>query len=368
MADGSSRGLPPGLGNIEHLSGLLSAYLPRTLGVVETVVDRGTALRQWLASRVPVLGQRGAGDGEVSAAEWLQESFVQLQEVALGTGRTDFGSELCSPMGGSSFLCYFRAQGATLPPWLLDDSNLLTSEDGELRQRVDQIVTQTRGAVGVEEHSVGSRQYNERLLDRLLPSLTMTRNAGGLGLHYNNGESYRARDGIETYRTGWGACHGFSFIFYAMAARAGLNPIFIRISGQRNNDGTMEEIFHIGVAVRLDPDNPDSLVAVDPSTGQRLNATDYQWYPLTELEMMAYQLRNLVLYTGAGATPEETFLDWQEDLLMQALSLAPDNFEILNDLAWFYRQRRPDDSRYQQYRDRVLAINPAFSAIWTESE
>ena|SRR5579885_2444358 len=338
-------------GDLQTLSRILRTDFERS-GTLEGV-DRGVPARHWPDRGPPELQVEGQGDGVQDTAEILQEAFQRLETVAYG--RADFASEIGATSNEPSFYRLFQRNAGSLPPWLLDDGNPSTSADADLRRRIDRIAQGT----------LRSARSRSELTDLLLVSLSDPLDRGGLGVQYDDAQAFWARDGISTFQAGRGACHGIAFLFYALAKRAGLHPSFIRICGQRNTrTGAMKEIFHIGVAVSLDPSHPDQLTPLDPSLGRRLDARNFQWYRISSIEMAAYQLRNTAFYdVPANLTAAET-LSWQENLLRQALTLAPRDFEILQDMAWFYRSRRHDPANSEAYRQRALAVNPRATTIW----
>lgn len=351
------------------------SFLRDRLHVTDVQMDRGVPRLVWpgvtegqLASSPPQI-QAGLPDGQAAEEEVLQEAYRRLEEVRFGTSA--LATELCSGSDtADNVFCFFRAHSSFLPPWLLDDGDPQTSVDGDLRSRIDAIVDENERVLRGLGLTVGSPAYNDRLVNGLILMMQMPRDQGGLGLSYYflPDQSHFRRTGIEAYQAAQGDCNSFSFIFFAMARRAGLDPVFIRISGQRNpQTRQMEELHHVGVAVRLDPSHPSQLTIIDPSRGIRLNATESQWYTYTSLEMMGNHLRNVALNNApAGlstlATPGR--YDWQEERLLQGFRMAPNDYTIATAFSRFYTDRRGDTATALRYARRAASINPSFQGIW----
>jgi len=327
-------------------------------------IDRGTSVRQWSETSPPRLLTVGV-DGRWSEAELIQAAYTQLEEQRFGTRRMQ--DALCPRRCRPSLACLFKQNTEPLPPWFLDDGDNKTKDDARLRSDIDSIVKSTTRRLKREGETAGTLKFQSALADRLLAALFISKKHGGLELHHSKRKEFLGRDGVETYRHGVGSCHGLSFIYYALARRAGLKPQFIRVAGERNPETQqMEEAFHVAVALALDPAQPQHLTAFDPSTGRRLKDQDTQWYPLTHLEMAAYQLRNIAVSQSPVGLSADEQRSWQEGLLQQALQLAPNNFEILRHLAWFYNEVQPDKTASQDYWHSAQAINPRLRGTWAE--
>jgi hypothetical protein len=254
-----------------------------------------------------------------------------------------------------------------MPPWLLDDGNAGTVGDANLRSAVESLIADAARALAARGLSPSHPDYRREMTILLIAGMHRDRNSGGLGLQYrfNADGSHRRLTAVEAFAAGHGDCNSFSFLFYAMTKRAGLDPTFIRITGERDRvSGRMEELLHVGVAVRLNPSRPDDLTAVDPSRSLALTGNDHQWYPVSGNEMMAFHLRNVAFYNVDRAFPEGERLDWQEERLRRAAELAPHNFEIANDLNVFYRSYRTDEAAARPYGRTALSVNPSLRRIW----
>src|SRR5262249_12274767 len=163
---------------------------------------------------------------------------------------------------------FIRHLGSLMPPWILDDADPRTRIDQDLRVRIEHIVQREIRALQRASLCRGTPEFNLRLALDLLVQIMLPRHFGGLGLRYrfSPDNTHHRLDGIQTWRAGYGDCNSLSFIFYALAARAGLNPRFIRVLEERNSStGEWQTLAHIGVAVALDPSNPSRLTALDPS-------------------------------------------------------------------------------------------------------
>jgi hypothetical protein len=203
---------------------------------------------------------------------------------------------------------------------------------------------------------------------RLIRALHLPRSEGGLGLRYEareDGDHWRFT-GVEAYERGAGDCNSFSFIFFALCARAGLRPAFIRIAATRDLDeGGLEGLNHVGVAVALDPDRPEDLTAVDPSLGTVLSGREWEWYPWTLSEMFANHLRNQAFSNIPEGLEGEDALAWQESRLLEAFELAPFNFEIAQSVATFYSELRRDPAAASRFAERAAELNPSGIGFWS---
>ena len=351
----------------------LGATLHQDTGVAACGLDKGVPVLVWpkgtpgqLAAKAPMVGSEGAGDFEESAPEIFLESFRRLE--ALRFGETPLGQDLC---GGTSknFFCYFRDHSPVLPPWLLDDGNPATEADANVRARIEAIVQREHQALKTAGLKPGTSAYNTAMLPRLLKAMTQSRADGGLGLAYvykKDGAHFR-RDGVEAYAAGDGDCNSFSFLFYAMARRARLNPSFLRVAGERNAvSQKIDELFHVGVSVQLNPAKPAERTAVDPSRGLILNDKDNQWYAMSLLDMAASHLRNVAYHNLPAALTGAPTLAWRETRLRQAYALAPGNFEIAFDTAKFFLDFQKDKATALPFAEKAVAVNPSLQAIWKE--
>jgi tetratricopeptide (TPR) repeat protein len=294
-------------------------------------------------------------NGKIDPHECLSAAYKELEEKYFSKTSLNGGS--LHLYRASAYSCLpQKAQERRLPPWFIDDGKN-GGVDDVLRMRIDLAVRETQ----LEGH-ITEREGDVRYLtDFLLKTLTKAKKDDGLGLTYQNKRAYYARNAIDTYEEGVGACHGFSFIFYALAKRAGLNPVFIRIT-HIPEEGN-RELFHIGVAVRLDPSKGDQLTALDPSTGKFLSEGS-QWYPISHLEMMAYQTVNQAIVEAAPEelNASERFLQ-QRALFKRAESYAPHNFEVLRNIGVFYNKHGRSDIA-ERYFARARAINPSIKAYY----
>lgn len=346
-------------------------------------LDRGVPTTRWESGRAPRLETTGAGDGRISDAEVLQESFERLRRLRFGT--PSFGDELCTDAGRSAYPCWFRdhaleipgawvtptgispssTDARFLPPWLIDDTDAATATDREFRQLIDATVALARASVTDRGLALVSPEGRAALALELQERIHRPRADGGLGLRYDYvaDRSHWRPDAVQAFTRGSGDCNALSFIHFAMAERAGLNPRFIRVSGRRDPiSGRMEEIFHIGTAIVADPAQPGNLTPMDPS-GRHTIDGDWQWFPLTELEMAALHLRNVALRNAPAGAEESAVLAEQERLFGMAVALSP-NFEVLLDAAWFYRNRLHNEGRADALTASARALNPSLAAIW----
>lgn len=319
-----------------------------------------------LASKAPVPGVDGAGDFAESTPEIFLESFRRLETLRFG--EAPLGQELCAGTS-KSFFCAFRDRSPVRPPWILDDGDASTPADADVRARIEVIVQREHQALKTAGLISGSAAYNAAMLPRLLKAMMQPKAGGGLGLTYvykKDGTHVR-RDGIEAVAAGDGDCNSFSFLFYALARRAGLRPSFLRIAGERNAVSLkMEELFHVGVAVRLNPAKPEDVTPVDPSRGLILNEKVHQWYAIGLLDMEASHLRNLAFYNVPASLAGEAALAWRETRLRQAYALAPGNFEIAFDAAKFFLDFRKDKATALPFAEKAVAVNASLQSIWKE--
>jgi hypothetical protein len=361
----------------------LNRYFEGLPPTERTGLDRGASTTVWEAGRSPRVEIRGAGDGETSDAEILQESFERLRRLRFGT--SSFGDELCAAPARTAFPCWFRdhsleipsawvtptgtspspTETRFLPPWLIDDTDGDTTTDRDLRQLLDATIALARQAVLGSGLALESPEGRAALALELQERIHRPRADGGLGLRYDYvpDRSHWRPDAVQAFARGSGDCNALSYIHFAMAERAGLNPRFIRISGRRDPvSGDMEEIFHVGTAVVADPSRPANLTPMDPSGRYTIDA-DWEWFPVTELEMAAFHLRNVALRNAPAGAEESAVLAEQERLFGMAVALTP-NFEVMLDAAWFYRERRHDEARADTFTASARALNPSLRAIW----
>lgn len=348
-----------------------------------TRLDRGVSTTVWETGRAPRRETSGSGDGRISEQEILQESFERMRRLRFGTA--SFADEIGTDASRTSFPCVFRDHAleipaawvtpATtpptssdirfLPPWLIDDTDAATTADRELRQLIDAVVALARQAVSDRGLSLASPEGRTALGLELQERIHRPRAEGGLGLYYDYvaDRTHWRPDAVQAFTRGSGDCNALSFLHFAMAERAGLNPRFIRISGMRNaTSGAVEEVFHIGVGLAADPSHPETLTPFDPSARHTIDA-DWEWFPVTELEMAAFHLRNVALRNVPAGEEEHTALAEQERLFGLAIALTP-NFEVTLDAAWFYQNRRHDEERAAQLRRTALLLNPSLRSIW----
>jgi len=346
-------------------------------------LDRGVSTTIWETGRAPRPETTGAGDGRSSDAEVLQESFERLRRLRFGT--SSFGDELCTDTSRAAFPCWFRdhaleipsawvtpagtAPPSTdtrfLPPWLIDDTDSATTTDRELRQLIDAVIPLARQSVLDRGLTLESPEGRVALGLELQERIHRPRAEGGLGLRYDYvaDRAHWRMDAVQAFVRGSGDCNALSFIHFAMAERAGLSPRFIRISGRRDSvSGAMEEIFHVGTAVVADPAQPGNLTPMDPSGRHTIDA-DWQWFPVTELEMAALHLRNVALRNAPTGTEESAVLAEQERLFGMAVTLTP-NFEIMLDAAWFYRNHLHNEERADALTASARILNPTLRSIW----
>jgi hypothetical protein len=356
----------PGFDNLHTAAAQLRLYLQRRLGLTDADLDQGLPLQAWSPeltldgiSTLPPTSSPGSPDGTVTDAEIFQETFRRLDLLRFGT--SSFAEDLmASGDAAQEFYGEYARDAGYFPPWLIDDGDTATVGDRDVRASVDRIVDEARDAAIHAGLSPGTLEYNREVLSVLLASLRLPRAEGGFGLRYvfDPGNTHRRRDAVEAVRDGVGDCNAFSFLFYALAHRAGLEPSFIRISGERSTStGPMRVIHHVGVAVRVEPGG--ALRPCDPSRGARLDEGLYQWYALTPQEMLANHLRNLALYNERDPVA-------QERLLLQAYGLAPNTFDIAHDVGWFYEHVLHDSGRAQPYFSRARALNPSLQPIWDD--
>ncbi len=358
----------PGFDDLSAAASRLRAYLQGRMGLSDADLDRGLPRQVWspdadfdgVSDAAPALSP-GRSDGTVSDAEVMQESFRRLEEIRFGT--SPFADEIATTGDAAhDFYGHYAGAARYLPPWLIDDADAATPQDRELRTAIDRVVEAARSDALGAGFNPGTADYNGRMLNFLLRSIRHRRRDGGLGLLYSfdPGNTHRRREAVEAYADGIGDCNALSFVFYAMAQRAGLRPAFLRISGERTNaTGPFEAIHHVGVAVRLDPAG-DSLTPCDPSHGRRLDQDLHQWYEFTPQEMLANHLRNVALHNGGGDAARET-------LILQAYTLAPDAFDVAYDVAWFYEHVLHSRRLAAPYLRRAWELNPSLQPIWTES-
>ncbi len=352
----------PGFQNLTTVARRLRVHLQQHHGPNDPALDRGIPLRRWaapsssgLSSQAPQLVP-GQADTLVSVPEIFQESLRRLEQIRFGS--TSFAREVASTNPtATDFYNDYRRDAAYFPPWLIDDGNPINLADHALRARIDSVVQTAQREAQRRGHRRGSVPYNDLVLTRLLQSLRQAQSAGGFGLSYvfSAGNRHRRRNAIEAFAAHQGDCNAFSFLFYALARRAGLNPRFISIPGERQSyTGPFRAIYHVGVAVEV---RPGALRPCDPSRGVRVDEGRYQWYPLTNLEMLASFLRDVGLYNVSR--PAE-----QEQILLQAYRLAPNSFDIAHDVSWFYRNIRHSPRRAAPYVRRAQQINPSMQPIW----
>jgi len=361
----------------------LNRYFEALPPAERTGLDRGVSTTIWESGRAPRLETTGAGDGRSSDAEILQESFERLRRLRFGTA--SLGDELCTGTSRAAFPCWFRdhaleipsawvtptgtAPPSTdtrfLPPWLIDDTDAATSTDRELRQLIDSVVALARQSVLDRGMALESPEGRAALGLELQERIHRPRAEGGLGLRYDYvaDRAHWRMDAVQAFARGSGDCNALSYIHFAMAERAGLNPRFIRISGRRDSvSGTMEEIFHAGTAVVVDPAQPGNITPMDPS-GRNTIDGDWQWFAITELEMAANHLRNVALRNVPAGAEESAVLAEQERLFGMAVALTP-NFEVMLDAAWFYRNRLHDEERAAPLEGAARILNPTLRSIW----
>lgn len=301
-------------------------------GLTDSEIDGGVSVRRWPSIGPPTSEIEGRGDGQASLQEIFQAAFRRLEEIS----------------SRSSLISHSLRSFSSLSPWLLDDGDPGTREDAEVRGRIDTIARQARE----RSTPLETTQY-------LLNSLGLSSIQGGLAVHYNPDRTQWRRNGVEAVQDGLGDCNALSFLLYALALRAGLNPVFIRVAGRRDPaNETVEEMFHIAVAVRTDPSHPNRLIPVDPSTGTFIDKT-YQWYPISQLEMAALHLRNVALYNFTDVSVQET-------LLLSALVMAPRDFEIQWDVARFYFNKKGDSNQARQHLREAERLNPRLRTVWEE--
>lgn len=336
-------------------------FLNHKLHVADSQLDGGVPTRNWFDDRAPSLAQ-GTPDNRVSVSEIYRASFERLEQLSLG--RPDFKQELCPSTKKPDFFCFFKDHSPNLPPWLIDDGNDNTPADAEVREWIDQkIAAETKKLTdqGMQPHTL---LFNQKLLNPILISLQQPRETGGMGLIYNPNRLEKKRDAVQTFQEHEGDCNSFSFLFFAMAYRAGLNPTFIRVASHQNNKNRKaEEMFHIAVGVHLDPDHPEMLTPADPSLGAVLNNT-YEWYPLTSLEMEAIHLKNWAWKNIPSNLSNRQKQRWQETLLLQAEALAPNDLEIELELTRFYQDVVQDEAKTQAHFQQAQAIRPSLNVIW----
>jgi hypothetical protein len=124
----------------------------------------------------------------------------------------------------------------------------------------------------------------------------------------------------------------------------------------------MAEIFHIGVGIVADPAHSETLTPLDPSARHTIDG-DWQWFPMTDLEMAAFHLRNVARRNAPESAEESAVLVDQERLFGMALGLTP-NFEVMLDAAWFYRTRLHNEERADALTASARILNPTLRTIW----
>ncbi|HEX5036914.1 MAG TPA: hypothetical protein VFX30_07120 [bacterium] len=341
-------------------------------------VDRGAPHTVWTAGSAPHEEIAGAHDGRLDDQELLQEAYDRLGRIRFGTA--SFDQELCPGASPSSFACWFRdhasevpaawvAPPATgdrpfLPPWLIDDADTATSSDRELRRLIDTVVPQAQQAVLDRGLAPASPEGRAALALELQERIHRPRESGGLGLRYDYAadRSHWRPDAVQAFERGAGDCNALAYIHFAMAERAGLNPRFIRISGRRDSRGFIDEIFHVGTAVAANPAHPETLTPFDPS-GRNTIDENWEWFPVTDVEMAALHLRNVALRNAPSGGEASTVLAEQEFLFGTAVDLTP-NFEVMLDAAWFYRNRLPNEERADALTASARILNPTLHSIW----
>jgi hypothetical protein len=363
MSDHYIARLPTGSQDIALAVPKIHQYFREKLHLKDKDLDVGIPVTRWPSNGNPPQQKVEGVDGKVSDQEILQEAFKRLEQISLG--RSNFSSELCGQTE-KNFFCFYKDNVPFFPPWILDDGNSKTQEDAGLRTRIDEIVRRAHQSVSEMGLKPGNDIYNTYMTNHLLKAMRMRRDKGGLGLLYDSNSRHRRRDGVETYNEGIGDCNSFSYLFYAMARRAGLNPTFIDVLNRKNKQtGQIQKMAHVAVAVRLDPQKPSVLTPVDPSDGTWMDER-YQWLPLTPLEMAANYLRN-VAFTEVNIPrnfSREQVIAWQESLIREAIFFAPLNFEIQSAAVHFYLNLKKEDRFAFPHHRLARELNPRLRYFW----
>jgi hypothetical protein len=367
---------------VAHLTADLRTYFEALPESECASVDRGVAHIVWTAGSAPHTEIAGAHDGRLDDEELLQAAYDRLRQVRFGAA--SFEEE--AGTSSSSFLNWFRTHASDvpaawitppsassratgdlpfLPPWLIDDADAATSADCDLRRLIDAVIPLARRSVADRGLAPESAEGRAALALELQERIHRPRESGGLGLRYDYvpDRSHWRPNAVQAFESGSGDCNALAYIHFAMCERAGLNPRFIRISGHRDSDSdAVEEIFHMGTAVVLDPTHPEVLTPLDPSGRNRIDG-DWQWFAVTDLEMAAFHLRNVALRNAPAGETESAVLAEQELLFGMAVALTP-NFEVVLDAAWFYRNRLHNEERAAPLEEAARILNPTLRSTW----